>query len=147
MKKYFSVIMACMMTIIMLTNCSSSGADSKSEKRTFKVASAYDVSTLYPYTMQQTQGDGLFQSMVYDPLLRPSGEDRHEEMCLAESYEYNEDKTELIFHLRKGVKFHSGTEMKASDVVFSYNHYCEEHYNSGFTGVKGVRAEDDYTVI
>ena len=65
---------------------------------------------MYPYKMQATQADGLFGSLIYDPLVRISGDDRHVEMDLAESYEYNEDRTELTFHLRKGVKFHNGNE-------------------------------------
>ncbi|MEA4969704.1 MAG: ABC transporter substrate-binding protein [Candidatus Pelethousia sp.] len=38
---------------------------------------------------------------------------------LAESWEYENDLT-LVFHIRKGVKFHNGDELKASDVLFSF---------------------------
>ncbi|NLA59980.1 MAG: hypothetical protein GX863_02635 [Firmicutes bacterium] len=34
---------------------------------------------------------------------------------LAESWEYEDDLT-LVLHIRKGVKFHNGDELKASDV-------------------------------
>ncbi len=37
---------------------------------------------------------------------------------LAEKYEYENDET-LILHIRKGVKFASGEELKASDVLFT----------------------------
>jgi len=37
---------------------------------------------------------------------------------LAESWEYENDET-LVLHIRKGVKFHNGDELKASDVLFS----------------------------
>ena len=47
---------------------------------------------------------------------------------LAESYEQISD-LEWVFHLRKGVLFHNGEEMKASDVVFTYN----RAFNSSFT--------------
>ena len=37
---------------------------------------------------------------------------------LSEKWEYKDDLT-LVLHLRKGVKFHNGDELKASDVMFS----------------------------
>ncbi len=37
---------------------------------------------------------------------------------LAEKWEYENDLT-LVLHIRKGVKFHNGDELKASDVLFS----------------------------
>lgn len=147
MKKWFAMLLACLLTVGMMTGCGQGSDDGSTEDRTLRIASGYDVSGLYPYKMQATQADGLFGSLIYDTLVRISGDDRHEEMDLAESYEYNDEKTELTFHLRKGVKFHTGTEMKASDVVFSYNHFCEENYTGPFSGVKGVRATDDYTVV
>ena len=69
---------------------------------------------------------------------------------LAESYEYEEQADGSMlwtFHLRKGVKFHNGEEMKAADVVASFAeakvspdvlNYTTEYDN--------VTAVDDYTV-
>jgi peptide/nickel transport system substrate-binding protein len=39
---------------------------------------------------------------------------------LAESYEVNDDLTEWTFHLRKGVKFHDGSELDAKDVLTTF---------------------------
>lgn len=66
---------------------------------------------------------------------------------LAESYEVNEDSTEYIYHLRKGVLFHNGEEMKASDVVASMNRWIES-YGNAQTMLGEARFEeiDEYTV-
>lgn len=66
---------------------------------------------------------------------------------LAEDWEY-EDDTTIIFHIRQGVKFHDGTELKASDVKFS----LERAYEMGFAAAdlsavdfEKCEAVDDYT--
>src|SRR5699024_5542655 len=40
---------------------------------------------------------------------------------LAESWNVSEDGKEITLHIRQGVKFHSGDELKASDVAFTLN--------------------------
>ena len=39
---------------------------------------------------------------------------------LATEWEISEDAKEFTFKIREGVKFHNGEELKASDVVFTY---------------------------
>jgi len=59
--------------------------------------------------------DNIFEGLVeYEPdstKIKP---------CLAESWETSEDGKEIIFHLRKGVKFHDGTDFNADAVLFSF---------------------------
>jgi len=59
------------------------------------------------------------QCNLYDSLLRQE-QDGSFVPGLAESWEYNEDKTEITFKLREDVKFHNGDLMTADDVVFSF---------------------------
>jgi len=67
---------------------------------------------------------------------------------LAESWDSNDDLTEWTFYLRKGVKFHHGKEMKAEDVVYSFDRLVEvESPGAGqLSMVEDVVVIDDYTV-
>lgn len=66
---------------------------------------------------------------------------------LAESVEVNEDTTEYVYHLRQGVKFHNGEEMKADDVVASMNRWIEAASNAqAMVGDARFEKVDDYTV-
>jgi len=68
---------------------------------------------------------------------------------VAESWETSADGLTWTFHLKKGVKFHNGSEMTASDVAFSMNRLLEigEGLAYVFLGtVESASAPDDYTV-
>lgn len=65
---------------------------------------------------------------------------------LAESYSI-EKSVDWIFKLKKGVKFHNGTELKATDVVASITYAKTFPGSNSYTGkIKAVAAVDDYTV-
>lgn len=69
---------------------------------------------------------------------------------LAESYEISEDGLTYTIKLRKGVKFHTGGEMTAKDVAYSYNYIRNPDNGSpgagDFSIVSDVEVVDDYTV-
>ena len=74
---------------------------------------------------------------------------------LAESWE-TPDNVTYIFHLRQGVKFHSGREMTADDVVYSFDRVLGKtdagdigalgSSSSYYGGIASVEALDTYTV-
>lgn len=66
---------------------------------------------------------------------------------LCESYDISEDARTFTFYLRKGVRFHDGSEMTADDVVASMNRWTAGFSSAGSL-VGGAQFEkvDDYTV-
>ena len=65
---------------------------------------------------------------------------------LAESYEYI-TPTELVIKLKKGIKFHNGDELKASDVVFSLNRMVEKPATKVMLDViENVEPINDYEI-
>jgi peptide/nickel transport system substrate-binding protein len=72
--------------------------------------------------------------------------------ALAEDFPENPDPLTYIFHLRKGVKFHSGKEVVAEDVKYTYERLLDESYGATFGAVyreniDSIETPDDYTVI
>lgn len=84
---------------------------------------------------------------IYDTLVKPVG--TGVEPLLAKEWEISPDGISYTFTLHEGVKFHDGSELKASDVVYSFNRLMAigEGYSYLFKGiVKDVVADDDYKV-
>jgi peptide/nickel transport system substrate-binding protein len=96
--------------------------------------------------------DNIFEGLVeYEPgstLIKP---------CLATSWEFSADNKVITFNLRKGVKFHDGTDFNADAVVYSFKRQYDQnhpHHKYGqwaywgwmFTDIARVEKVDDYTV-
>ena len=72
---------------------------------------------------------------------------------LAESWSHNSDGSVWTFRLRRGVKFHNGVEMRAEDVVASFDRLSDPGSVSnalsvfrGLLSKGGTRKVDDYAV-
>ncbi|OPY78013.1 MAG: Oligopeptide-binding protein AppA precursor [Syntrophorhabdus sp. PtaU1.Bin153] len=68
---------------------------------------------------------------------------------LAESWEISKDNLSIIFHLRKGVKWHDGRPFTAHDVMYTYKVTVDPKTPTAYAGdfllVKEAKVIDDYT--
>ncbi len=113
-------------------------------QNSLRIAYDADPVSLDPY--EQLSGGTLQLShMVFDPLVRWT-QDFQFEPRLAESWEQIDDTT-MRFKLRKDVKFHSGNDMTAKDVAWTFDRIKKsEDFKGIFTPFTGVEVVDDYTV-
>lgn len=69
---------------------------------------------------------------------------------LAEHWEFREGGLELIFFLRKGVRWHDGAPFTAEDVAFTYRKYIDptvpSPYSSNYEAVESLEVLDPHTV-
>jgi len=85
----------------------------------------------------ETDGESFYiGSQVYDSLLKFEYGSTRVEPALAESWEVSEDGLEWTFYLRKGVKFHDGTDFNADAVLYNFDRIWDENHPNrcGHTG-------------
>ena len=124
-----------------------------SANETLVFAISVDVDQLDPGSASVSrQVDNIFEGLV-----RFKAGTTMIEPCLATSWEISADGKEIIFHLRKGVKFHDGTDFNADAMIFSFaRQYDANHpyYQYGkwlmwgylFSDIKELKKIDDETV-
>jgi len=118
---------------------------------TIRVASSVPTAAIEPVSV--ADAGGLLMLQQVGEFLCLDGPDLVLKPMLAESWKPNDKGDVWTFTLRKGVKFHSGGEMKADDVVASIDRLADPKNSSNalsvFTGYlqKGATKKvDDYTV-
>lgn len=107
---------------------------------------AYDADPVSLDLHEQLSGGTLQVShMLCDPLLRWN-QDLGFDARVAQSWERLNDTT-VRFNLRQGVKFHSGRELKAKDVKFTFDRLkSSEDFKGIFVNFIDAVVVDDYTV-
>ncbi|MER9306432.1 ABC transporter substrate-binding protein [Mesorhizobium sp. M0496] len=118
---------------------------------TMRVACAGPTGAIDPVAIADTGSILVIQQV--GEFLCVDGPDLVLKPALAESWKPNDKGTVWTFKLRKGVKFHSGGEMKADDVVASFDRLADPAGSSNALSVfKGIlqkgatRKVDDYTL-
>src|SRR5690554_3501970 len=107
---------------------------------------AYDADPVSLDPHEQLSGGTLQLShMTFDPLVRWN-KDHDFDARLATEWERVDDLT-MRFKLREGVKFHSGNEMTAEDVVWTIERLkSSPDFKGLFTNWTEITAVDDHTV-
>jgi peptide/nickel transport system substrate-binding protein len=123
--------------------------EGKADKSTLVVANAYDAKTVDPHAAGDSASVNVLNEIT--ETLVDYDDNGKIVPLLAEKWEQIDAKT-FKFYLRKGVKFHNGEEMKASDVVYSFKRATSPkgarvQYIMKAVDPKGLEIVDDYTVI
>ena len=127
MKKLLAAALAAMMMLSMTAcgnesqkpeNADAAQGSETAAKDTLVIAQGADPKSLDPYGTTDTPAIRVAKC-IYESLVELDDEG-NVVPGLAESWEVVDDTT-YVFHLRKGVKFHNGEELKASDVAFSFS--------------------------
>lgn len=145
MKKLIALLLS-LCTMLTVVGCSNKAdtADNGA-KDTLVVAQGSDPTSLDPYGTTDSPAIRVAHC-VFETLVTRDDEGNIAPM-LAESWDIKDDCT-YIFHLRKGVKFHNGEELKASDVAFSFSKIAESPHASSIRATidfENSKALDDYT--
>ncbi|MDP5292597.1 ABC transporter substrate-binding protein [Oceanimonas sp. CHS3-5] len=107
---------------------------------------AYDADPVSMDPHEQLSGATLEMShLVFDPLVRWTKDFKFEPR-LAEKWERVDDNT-MRFHLRQGVKFHSGNDFTADDVVWTFNRLkTSPDFKAIFEPFAEAKKVDEHTV-
>lgn len=112
------------------------------------VGSISDARTLVPALASDSASSDIcgmvFNGLVkYDKNINIVGD-------LAESWEVLDGGLVILFHLRKGVKWHDGAAFTAKDVEFTYRKLVDPNvktpYSGDFERIEKLEVVDDYTV-
>jgi peptide/nickel transport system substrate-binding protein len=104
--------------------------------------------TLDPISAGESDADLVGMSM-YNTLMQVNPLTGELEPELAESYKWSEDGLAITFNLRKGVKFHDGSELTAADVKYTVDRMLALKVGvySILSSLTGAEVVDDYTVV
>lgn len=138
------------MVVIFVASLSISNANAARDDNTYVFANVVQYDTLDPHQAFDV-GRVAARLNLYDGLLRWVDNPPELIPWLAESHTVSEDGLTYTFALRKGSKFHDGTEVKAEDVVYSTERILA--IKKGASGLLStlidsgnIKALDDYTV-
>lgn len=113
----------------------------------------------YQYSWETYRLDKhIYESLIAENLSRPASEGAPELVpALAESWEVSRDAKVFTFKLRRGVKFHDGTDFNAQAVRFNVRRFTDPSFEFFDLRAKGsmstiyanlaeIKALDEYTV-
>lgn len=96
-------------------------------------------------------GSGYLIDNIYDPLIEIGADNEvTSEFALAKGWEWKNGAKTIILHLRKGIKFHDGSDFTSADVKYNMEWQLDEANNAPNKGLVGpvtnIKIIDDYTM-
>ena len=152
-KVVIALVVAC---ALLLAAAVALGAEKKKGEQVFIYACSGDAARLDPADV--TDGESIQRcDNMFEGLLEFKPNSTELQPGLATSWQVSSDGKELTFNLRRGVKFHDGTDFNADAVVFSfarqydkdseYNKFGEwAYWGYMFTDIDRVEKIGDYKV-
>lgn len=96
-------------------------------------------------------GESHLVNQLFDGLVRMDAKGEHIVPHLAHAWEVDETRTVWTFYLRKGVRFHHGREMAASDVKYALERLQRLAprglYSWAYAGIGQISCPNDTTVV
>lgn len=117
MKKQVSYLLMICILILSLAACGDRGKPVSSEEITVAMYSDLD-SSLDPHESGNSAATREIMFNIYEGLVKIDSEGNIVP-ALAESYSQSENSDEYTFKIRKGVKFHDGSQLEMADVIYS----------------------------
>ena len=144
-----TAVLAAAALVVAQVHAMTGAAPAEAETR-FVFANESNYDTMDPHVAFDV-GRVAVRLNLYDGLMRWQGNPAKLEPWVAERYEVSDDGRVYTFHMRKGVKFHDGSEVTAQDVVYSLERILALGKGAASlfkTMVEpgAARAVDDYTV-
>jgi peptide/nickel transport system substrate-binding protein len=117
--------------------------------KTLIMARAADTTGLDPHTQTAFASLRLLE-LIYEPLVTLD-ENLQIVPALAETWAFSDDAKTLTMNLRKGVKFHDGSDFTSADVKASLERILNEETKSAarsnYLSIEAIETPDDNTVI
>ncbi|MBE6067977.1 MAG: glutathione ABC transporter substrate-binding protein [Clostridium lundense] len=147
-RRVLAIMASLCLGVSLFTGCGKSQAtQSQSKVKDFlMVATAYDAKSLDPHAVNDVASSNVM-TQIYGTLVQMNEKNEVVPM-LADSFSQLDELT-YEFKLKKGVKFHNGEEMKASDVKFSLERAAKSALVSHIFGdidTNSFKMPDDYTI-
>lgn len=140
------ILVITMFSSVLLSGCGSSGTEAEKQQVAFAARYETPVTTWDPSIVYDTGNQIMLN--FYEMLLRYDANTDKFIPVLATEYSKSDDGLIWTFKLRKGVKFHDGTDFNAEAVKFSIDRTIAGQKGSAYIWdpVQEIKVVDDYTV-
>lgn len=156
MKKFLSLLLACVMGLTLLAGCnsntdpssSSTSQTDKNESQTISIAQSANFSMGFAPAVQSYEAT-YYMNNFYEPLIKYK--DGEYQPCLATDWTHSDDGLTYTFHLREDVKFNDGTPFNAEAVKLYFDNMksvigTSSNYGQLDMLTSEITVDDEYTV-